>query len=270
MQVIRITDLHAPVLQPYLTLRRPKEHHRQGLFVAEGRLVVERLLQTTGYRVRSVLTMPQWLARLEALLAERGDVPVYVAERKEIQQIVGFSYHAGLLALAECPAEPSLVEALTASPAACTWLALDDLTHAENVGVMARNAAALGAEGMVVGPTTASPFLRRAVRNSLGGVFVLRIHHSPDLADALRVMQAGHGFRVIGADANGGTPLECFRIPARSCLVFGHEEHGLSAEIRDRCEACVQIPMEGGLDSLNVASAGAILLQEARRQRGLG
>jgi len=268
MQVIRITDFQAPELKPYLTLRRPKEHYRKGYFVAEGRIVVERLLVTPGYKVGSVLTMPQWLERLAKLLAGRSDVPVYVAERKEIQEIVGFSYHAGLLALAECPSEPSLDKALSAAPRACTWVALDALTHAENVGVMARNAAALGAAGLLVGPTSASPYLRRAVRNSLGGVFALQVLHSQDLADTLRGLNASHGFTVVGADANHGIPLSEYRFAARTCMVFGHEDKGLTPEVRAACQACVQIPMQGGLDSLNVAAAGAILLQEARRQRG--
>lgn len=267
MLMVRITDLHAPALEPYLTLRRPMEHYRRGLFVAEGRIVVERLLETSGYRVRSVLTMPQWLERLEGLLAGRSEVPVYVAERKAIQQIVGFSYHAGLLALAECPPEPSLGQAVSAAPQACTWVALDALTHAENVGAMARNAAGLGAEGLVVGPTSASPFLRRAVRNSLGGVFALRILHSRDLAGTLRELNAAHGFTVVGADANCGEPLSDARFAARTCLVFGHEDNGLSPAVRAACQVCVRIPMEGGLDSLNVAASGAILLEEARRRR---
>lgn len=266
MQCIRLTDLQASALQPYLTLRRPMEHYRQGLFVAEGRLVVERLLQTPGYRVRSVLTMPQWLERL-GRLSIPNDVPVYVAERKEIQEIVGFSYHAGLLALAECPHERSLDEVVTPPPDSCVWVALDELTHAENVGALARNAAALGAQGMLVGPTSASPFLRRAVRNSLGGVFALRIVHAADLPAALRVLHECHGFTTVGADANQGCALDGFRFPPRTCLVFGHEDNGLSPRVRAACQACVHIPMEGGLDSLNVAAAGAILLQEARRQK---
>jgi len=267
MQVIRITDLQAPVLHPYLTLKRPKEHHKQGLFVAEGRLVVERLLQMPGFQVRSVLTMPQWLERLEILLKDREAVPVYVAERKEIQEIVGFSYHAGLLALAECPPVPTLAEALRDAPAACTWVALDALSHAENVGVTTRNAAALGADGLIVGPTSASPFLRRAVRNSLGGIFALKVVSSLDLADTLCELKTSYGFAVVGADAERGVPLEEFRFEKRTCLVLGHEEHGLTPSVREACQTCVRIPMEGGLDSLNVAAAGAILLHEVRRQR---
>lgn len=267
MQRIQLTDLHAPALQPYLTLRRPMEHYRKGLFVAEGRLVVERLLQTPGYRVHSVLTMPQWLERLEGLLNERSDIPVYVAERKEIQEIVGFSYHAGLLALAECPPEPSLEAALAARPGPLTWVAMDELTHAENVGALARNAAALGAQALLAGPTSASPFLRRAVRNSLGGVFALSVFHLKDLAATLRELHVRHGICVIGADANRGTAIERFPFPPRCCVVFGHEDNGLSSGVRAACQECVCIRMEGGLDSVNVAAAGAILLQEIRRQR---
>jgi len=267
MQLIQLTDLHAPELQPYLTLRRPMEHYRKGLFVAEGRLVVERLLQTPGYRVHSVLTMPQWLERLEKLLGNRSDIPVYVAERKEIQEIVGFSYHAGLLALAECPPEPSLDEVLARQRGPLTWVAMDELTHAENVGALARNAAALGAQAMLAGPTSASPFLRRAVRNSLGGVFALTVFHLKDLGATLGELHTRHGFTVIGADANRGEAIESYRFPERVCVVFGHEDNGLSPAVRSACQECVHIKMEGGLDSINVAACGAILLQEIRRQR---
>jgi tRNA G18 (ribose-2'-O)-methylase SpoU len=267
MITLPLTNPDDPELEPYWSLRRPQEHWRRRIFVAEGRLVVEALLRSPC-RIRSVLTTPQWLARVGYLLEGRAEqVKVFVAEKKAIQTIVGFSYHAGLLALAECPPDPPLEELLKRSPSPRTWIALDELSHAENVGVIVRNAAALGAQVVLVGETSCSPYLRRAVRNSLGGVFCVPILHAAYLAETLRILHDQHGFRIVGADANKLVPLHQYAFPQDLCLVFGHEDLGLSEDVQRFCQDFVTIPMGPGLDSINVACASAIFLHEIRRQR---
>jgi tRNA G18 (ribose-2'-O)-methylase SpoU len=267
MTTVPLTNPDDPELEPYWSLRRPQEHWRRRIFIAEGRLVVERLLRSNCL-VRSVLTTPSWLARVGYLLESRPEqVKVFVAEKKTIQTIVGFSYHAGLLALAECPPEPPLEEVLKRSPSPRTWVALDELSHAENVGVIVRNAAALGAQAVLVGETSCSPYLRRAVRNSLGGVFCVPILHVAYLAETLQQLHDRHNFHIVGADANKLRPLQEYRFPRDVCLVFGHEDLGLSEDVQRYCQDFVTIPMGPQLDSINVACASAIFLHEIRRQR---
>ena len=137
----------------------------------------------------------------------------------------------------------------------------EDLTDVDNLGALARHAAAFGADALVLSPRCADPFYRKAIRVSLGAVFSL-----PDRAGARRWpgdLEAlrGDGVAVVGAVVEpGATPLARFTPPARFALLLGAEGPGLSAAARACCDHLVTIPMSPGADSLNVATAGAIFL----------
>jgi tRNA G18 (ribose-2'-O)-methylase SpoU len=262
--VHHITSLDATGIQPYRTLRRPLEHQRRGLLVAEGEKVVRRLL-SSPLQVRSLLLTPEWRERMTPLL-EAGAAPgaeIFVTSRALLQEIVGFRFHQGIMALAEVPPEP-MTDAL---PSPHLLVALDGLAHAENVGVVLRNAAALGADGIIVGETSASPFLRRAVRNSMGAVFRLPVFHPASLSRMLGELWEHHGTRIIAADASGSTPLAEAELGGNLCVVVGNEQEGIAPEILERCTARVRIPMDREIDSLNVASALAVLLYAIRTLR---
>jgi len=264
IRIHRLSSLEHPELQPYLTLRRPLEHLRQRIVVAEGEKVVRRLL-ASDLRIHSLLLSPEWLEPLEPSIRERSDatIDLYLAERSLLQRIVGFRFHQGVMALAEVPPEP----VLSSLPSPHLLVTLDGLHHAENVGVIVRNAAALGADALIAGETTASPYLRRAVRNSMGAVFRLPIFQPPSLLLMLSQLAARYNTRLVAADLQGATPPAEVPFDDNLCVIFGNEQSGVSPQLLTRSSLRVRIPMERGTDSLNVGSASAIILHVLRSAR---
>jgi tRNA G18 (ribose-2'-O)-methylase SpoU len=137
---------------------------------------------------------------------------------------------------------------------------LEDLTDVDNLGAIARHAAAFGADALVLSPRCADPFYRKAIRVSLGAVFTLQIVRLARWPDDLRALRAD-GIELVGAVLEAGaTALARFAPPARAALLFGAEGPGLSPAARALCDHRVTVPMSPGADSLNVATAAAIFL----------
>ncbi len=264
-----ITALDATELQPYRTLRQSVEQYREGRFVAEGEKVVRRLLETTC-RVFSVLVTPEWLNAIRPALEQRTEeIVALTAERSVLESIVGFHLHQGIMALAAIPAAAT-VDELLHLPSPRLIVALDGLTNAENIGVLVRNCAAFGVQAILAGETSSSPYLRRAVRNSMGAVFTLPVVHSTNLAaDLGRLRAAGIVVAAAHPHADGAT-IQSHDWKNDVCVVVGSEGEGVSAGILAACDASVAIPMRNGIDSLNVANATAVFLYEIDRQRRRG
>jgi tRNA G18 (ribose-2'-O)-methylase SpoU len=261
--VQRVDTLDLPGLAPYRTLRRPEHHRAEGIFVAEGSRVVERLL-CSDLTILSLLLTPEWLARLEATLTGRGEsFRIFLADLPLVKEIVGFHLHQGIMAVARVPREPEV----SSLPSPHCLVALDGLHHADNVGVAVRNCAALGADGIIVGERSSSPYVRRSVRNSMGAVFTLPVFHSRHLVDTLAELARLFGTRIIAADAHGETPIQRANFRDNICIVVGNEHSGVSPGIIAVSHDRVRIPMSRSTDSLNVASALALFLHEAGRNR---
>jgi tRNA G18 (ribose-2'-O)-methylase SpoU len=267
IRVHRIESLDAPELSPYRTLRRTAEHRRAGYFVAEGEKVVRRMFEA-GLTAVSALLTEEWLTRLRPMMQAAPEaMDVYVAPRPLMETLTGFPLFQGVLAVGRIPPGPSLDELLARSPSPRLLVALDGLANAENVGVVVRNAAALGAQGLLCGPTCASPWLRRAVRNSMGAVFRLPVIEAGDLPAAMQMLQS-RGVLCLAAHPHAeGARLSRVALTGDCCLVFGGEGEGLSAAVLAACNAAAAIPMAAGVDSLNVASASVAFLYEVLRQR---
>ncbi|MPM84378.1 23S rRNA (guanosine-2'-O-)-methyltransferase RlmB [bioreactor metagenome] len=266
--VEQIQDFDRPELQPYRTMRRQMDHRRDGLFVAEGEKVVRRLLESR-FEVVSVLMPEHWLHELKELLEARPErVQVYLAEKSLLETLTGFSMYQGLLAVGRIPRLWSLEQAVESSVSPRLFVAVDGLTSAENLGSLVRNAVAFGAQALIVGETSTSPYLRRAVRSSMGTIFKLPVVESESLQRALQTL-AAVGFSCIGAHPHvDRRTLTSADFRRDACLVFGSEGSGISAAIRECCQDLVAIPMFAGVDSLNVGAAAAVFLYEANRQRG--
>lgn len=265
-----VTTLDAPELQPYRTLRRPLDHLRQGIFVAEGEKVVRRFL-ASDWKVVSLLLTQEWFDALLPTVPESrlDNADIFIAERQLLETIVGFPLHQGIMAVGRVPIEQSLEAMAAHSPSPHYFVALDGLVHAENVGVLVRNCAGFGVHGLLVSSSSASPYLRRAVRNSMGGIFVVPVVHVHDLAASLAWLQRHHRTNIIIADAEGECTLDEAEFSGNICIVFGNEDAGVSAEVKAVAGRRVRIPMDNATDSLNVASASAVMLYEARRARRL-
>lgn len=264
----KIESLSLPELQPYRTMRRQHEHREQGIFVAEGEKVVRRLLESR-FEVISVLLPEKWFQELEPLLQARPEqIRAFVAEKKLLETLTGFSMYQGLLAVGKVPPAKPLDLILAAAPRPWLLAAVDGLASAENLGALVRNCAAFNVRALLVGETSTSPYLRRAVRSSMGTVFELPIVESNALAENLRSLRA-QGVRCIAAHAHAEqrTVTEADFKPD-CCIVFGSEGYGLSPAVLSACDDAVAIPMAATVDSLNVGSAAAVFLYEASRQRG--
>jgi tRNA G18 (ribose-2'-O)-methylase SpoU len=283
-RVQNISSLDLPELQPYATMRRPLEHEGQGIFVAEGTKVVRRLLESL-FAVVSVVLPEKWLEDFRPLLEARPEtVTVYLAEKKLLETLVGFSMFQGVLAVGKIPAPVSLDEIVRTNSKPQLFVAVDALTNAENLGALVRNCVAFGVQALIAGETSSSPYLRRAVRNSMGTIFQLPVielaklgqrhqfttkPHTTKLtlAECLRELRQ-RGIRCIAAHPHTDKKfLSQTDFSGDCCLVFGSEGDGISPAVLAACDEAVAIPMPPEVDSLNVGAAAAVFLYEAARQR---
>jgi tRNA G18 (ribose-2'-O)-methylase SpoU len=276
LRIEKISSFDAPELQPYATMRRPVEHEVQGIFVAEGEKVVRRLLES-HFTVVSAVFWERWLEDFRPLLEGRPEnITVYLAEKAWLETLTGFSLFQGVLAVGKIPAPASLETILENAPVPRLFAAVDGLTSSENLGALVRNCAAFYVQALLVGETSTSPFLRRAVRNSMGTIFQLpvvelgkgasRAVPAKTLAETLPVLR-GRGIRCIAAHPRGGKLLHDADFSKDCCVVFGSEGAGISEAVLQCCDEAVSIPMPDKVDSLNVGAAAAVFLYEASRQR---
>jgi tRNA G18 (ribose-2'-O)-methylase SpoU len=185
-----------------------------------------------------------------------------------LETLTGFSMYQGLLAVGKIPAQPSLNELLDRSARPYLLAAVDSLSSAENVGSLVRNCAAFNVQGLITGETCASPFLRRAVRSSMGTIFGLPVLESKNLEGSLNELRS-RGIRCVAAHPHiRGKILPQTELHSDCCLIFGSEGYGISPAVLELCDEVVAVPMPPDVDSLNVASAAAVFLYEANRQRG--
>src|SRR5215469_6971703 len=175
IRIEKISSFDAPELRPYATMRRPVEHETQGIFVAEGEKVVRRLLES-HFTVVSAVFWEKWLDDFRSLIETRPEqIPVYLADKKLLETLTGFSMFQGVLAVGKIPARISFEDALQNSKSPRLIVAVDGLTSSENLGALVRNCVAFNVQSLLVGETSTSPFLRRAVRNSMGAIFQLPV-----------------------------------------------------------------------------------------------
>jgi tRNA G18 (ribose-2'-O)-methylase SpoU len=225
VRLARIGDLSAPELADYtqltdVALRRVREPE-EGLYLAESPKVIERALNA-GHRPRSVLLLEEWLPRVEPLLADHPDVPVYVGESQQLEALTGFHMHRGALASMHRPSPRDPVELLRASKRV---VVLEDLTDHTNVGAIFRSVAALGADAVLLSPACADPLYRRAVRVSMGAVLQVPWARLPEWPVA-GPMFRDEGYELTAfALRDDAEDLADYagELPERLALLFGTE-----------------------------------------------
>jgi tRNA G18 (ribose-2'-O)-methylase SpoU len=242
---VDVTDPSDGRLDAYRSLRgRPAD---EDTFVVEGVTTLRQAL-AAGVALRSALVLPTRVDEVASL-----GVPFHVASREAFEEITGYDVHRGVLAIAERPAEPD-VEALLAT--ASRVLVLEGVADSANVGSLFRNAAALGADAVVLDPTCCDPLLRRAVRVSVGTVLAVPFARVTDWPNGLR----DRGLAVFALTPSGDVSLRDVEVPDRWALLVGTEGEGLSAGALAAADVRVRIPMAADVDSVNVATAAAIAL----------
>ncbi len=269
MKLLRIDSLSLTELEPYRTMRRPAEHREKGIFVAEGEKVVRRLVQSR-LKIVSILLTDDWSDKYSSLLEKREiEDGIYVAEKKLLEEIVGYRLHQGIMAIGRVPDPVDIFDMKLPPGESHLLVAADGIANSENMGVIVRNCAAFGVHALIVGGTSCDPYLRRAVRNSMGTIFELPIVYSDNLADILEDMRLRHGVKLVAAHPREkSVRVSDADLSGDVCIVFGSEGEGISPAVVDACDIAVRVPMLNEVDSMNVASSVGVILYESRRQRG--
>lgn len=267
MKIERVEDPGDPRIAAYREARDQELRARRGLFIAEGRTVVARLLEGSRFRARSVLVTAAALEALRDLLERaRPGLPVYVAPAEILRGVMGFKFHRGCLAVGQRGTDPTADE-LMAPTGPRLLLGLEELADPDNVGVVFRSAMAFGADGVLLSPGSADPLYRKTIRTSMGGALRVpfaRVAEWP--AGLARLREAG--YTVIALTPAGAVDIADLGAaqpaPERAALLLGAEGAGLSEGARAQADVEVRIAMAPGADSLNVAAAAAIALHRFR------
>ncbi|AXG76915.1 TrmH family RNA methyltransferase [Streptomyces paludis] len=264
-ELITVEDPEDPRLRDYtgltdVELRRRREP-AEGLFIAEGEKVIRRAAQA-GYTMRSMLLSAKWIGPLRDVI-DAASAPVFVVDPELAERVTGYHVHRGALASMARKPLPAVDGVLR--PARRVAVFEDIVDHA-NLGAAFRNAAALGVDAVLLSPRCADPFYRRSVKVSMGAVFQVpwtRLESWPGEVGTLR--SAGFTVAALCLSDRAITLDElAARDDARLALVFGTEGAGLTPGVLAEADEHVRIPMDAGVDSLNVAAASAVAFYATR------
>lgn len=263
-EVIDVDDPADPRVDDFRDLsnadRRPDLPGRKGLVIAEGVVVVQRMLHSR-FTPSALLGVGRRLDELATDLAG-VEVPCYRADAAVMAEIVGFHLNRGVLAVAPRPAELSVTDVLAE---ARTVAVLEGVNDHENLGSMFRNAAGLGADAILFGERCSDPLYRRSVRVSMGHVLRVPFARLPAWPHGLETLRA-QGFQLIALTPNpAAMNLAAAMTGERVALLLGAEGPGLTEQAMRVCDVRARIPMTPGTDSLNVATAAAMAFYERVR-----
>lgn len=269
MLVLPVTDARDPRVSAYAHLSDATLLRENRLFVAEGRFVVERVLSDSRYVVQSLLLNAASLEALRPLLdVNSPDATVFVCETSAFEAITGFDFHRGCLALVHRPASVSWRDAVGDSSLV---VILENITNADNVGSVFRNAAAFGVGAVLSSPTCCDPLYRKAIRTSMGAVLRVpfaRMEQWPHAVTELR----NDGFTIVAlSPRQPSLALDAFakkRTGMRIALLVGTEGDGLTPAAESLADVRVRIPTSANVDSLNLAVATGIALSRLTSLEG--
>lgn len=279
MDFTYIETLNDKRLDPYARLTdvqlRSRIEPENAVFIAESVEVIIRAIDG-GMQPLSLLTaekfLPQLGSALDKLRQANPEAPVFVAPEDEMRQLTGFELTRGALAAFRRPPERTVAEVAGGDDARLVVI-LEDIRNHTNVGAIFRSAAAIGADAVLASPACYDPLYRRAVRVSMGTVFQVpwaRIGTDPHdwSRDGIpELHELGYTVAAM-ALSDDSIPLDDPRLKQcdKLALIFGTEGDGLSPKTIARCDYTVRIPMQHGVDSLNVAASSAVALWELRRR----
>ena len=264
--MICIESFDDPRIAEFRDIRERDLTGRQGLFVAEGEVVLRVLTSRHALcRPRAVLLAENRYEGLADALADLDDdLPVYLAGQGVLDAIAGFPLHRGILALGEKPSPVSLETLISGMGADATVILACGIGNHDNMGGIFRNAAAFGADAVLLDQRCCDPFYRKAIRVSVGAALRTPMATGLEPIPAIEALKAA-GFRVLAMTPSATLSLDQASTGGRVAIVLGPEGPGLDSEVIARCEP-VGIRMSGGFDSLNVAVAGAIALHHFARR----
>lgn len=261
---IPIADLDDPRVAPYRNLKASNLMRYGEWFIAEGTKVVERLLHSDFETISVLLSEKreaEWLPRVP------DHVPVYIVPEKFGTEIVGFSFHVGVVACGKRKPSPPLESVLPKTSERLTIAVCPNCDNPENLGAIIRLSRGFGVDLVLLGTGCCDPFSRRVLRVSMGTAFRQPIIESKNLRQVLQQLQTEWNFRFAATVLDStATPLSHATRAPRYGLLFGNEATGLGEEWIDACDERVTIPMSADADSLNVAVAAGIFLHRFTRE----
>ena len=267
MTVISIQNPDDPRIAAYRDIKERDLTGRDGLFIAEGAIVVRQLAGPLSLATpRGLLLAENRIDGLSDVTAAlEGRAPVYVASQAVLDSIAGFALHRGILGLGERPPRHDLDAVAPPTDEAAVVLAASGIGNHDNMGALFRNAAGFGANAVVLDERCCDPFYRKAIRVSAGAVLRTPTAYASSVGDMV-VRLERQGFEVIALTPTAEERLADLKPAPRTAVLVGSEGPGLDPSVIARCRA-VSIPMAAGFDSLNVATAAAIALHHVRTGR---
>ena len=272
-EIIKITDFSAPELDMFVRLTGAQLRNRlepeKGIFIAESPTVIQVALDA-GCEPVALLTDERLInGAVSGIIEGLGDVPVYTASRELLAELTGFELTRGALCAMRRPRLPSVEEICAAARRVAV---LEEIADSTNIGALFRSAAALNIDAVLITPTCCDPLCRRAVRVSMGTVFLVpwtRIGETKDdwPEDGLARLKK-MGFKTAAmalSDRSVSIDDKALMAEERLAIVLGTEGDGLSKKTIAECDYTVKIPMSHGVDSLNVAAAGAVAFWQLTR-----
>ena len=279
MRTITVNTLDDPGLELFRDLRDRDLRGNHDAYIVESPRVVRRFLRAVcngDYTFQGALLTPEHVADLhDEIQSLPEDIPIHVAPLEKMCAISGYRFHAGALAIGLRPRKaPSLESLIDKLPTTgrCTLLVAEGISNMDNVGAIIRDAAALGANGVLLGEGCSDPLLRKSIRVSMGRVFSVPWATCEQLHRVLRELRERFRIHSVALEnLPNAPPIDAIDWPERVAIVAGNEGHGLSATTIDACDLAARIPSPsslqeidraGGSDelSLNVSVAVAISL----------
>ncbi len=257
MNYIKIIDISVDELEIYHQLR-DAAFRSDNSFIADSPKVVNILLNS-DIEVKSILATQEYYDEFRELVSSKNISKLYLCSKAEMQRIVGHKIHHNCMMHGIRPKQVSLEDMGE------QIIMLDVITSTENVGSIARSAAALGIDSYMLPKEAPHPFSRRALRVSMGHAALLKIYIYNDIATAIKDLKLA-GYKVYAAEINeGSTYLSNVITPKKWVLIMGHEGKGISQKVLELCDEVVTIEMQEGIKSLNVAVAASIILYHFKR-----
>jgi tRNA G18 (ribose-2'-O)-methylase SpoU len=258
LAAIHIDALDDPRVADYRHTADAEYLKARSLFVAEGRMVVTRLLALSQWKTHSILVTKAAADSLGATL-DRTGAPVYLADQSLMNAIAGFHIHRGCLALAARHPEHTLDRAV--ADRAQRALILEGVSNPDNVGGLFRSAEAFGVDLVVLGPGCGDPLYRKAIRTSMASTLAVPFVQAGEWPGAIGMLRASR-FQVIALTPSDRALLLADMTPAgpKVAVLVGAEGAGLSDPAMQASDMRARIPMSGALDSLNVTTAASIAL----------
>ena len=264
MAIINITSLEQSGVEVFGTLTEAQLRNRlepsKGIFIAESPKVINVALNA-GYEPLSLLCEQRHIdGDAAGIIARCGDIPVYTGERSLLAQLTGYVLTRGVLCAMRRRVLPSVEQVCKGAKRV---VVIDGVTDTTNIGAIFRSVAALGIDAVLLTPTSCDPLNRRAVRVSMGSVFLVPWTWLEAPVNSLNSL----GFKTVAmALTDNSIPLDSPQLAAepRLALVMGTEGDGLPKETIEQTDYVVRIPMSHSVDSLNVAAASAVAFWELR------